>query len=112
MRHFWSQIKTFVFFCERLLLNKFEGADFKYDNSFLKILAQKSPNKAFSVPNLGILLFHEILQLDKFEDDDFEYDNNLFKFEPKNTQTWHFWSHIKGFLVFEPNFATRQIAGH
>ena len=31
-------------------MDKFEGADFKYDNSFLKkILAQKYPNKAFFV---------------------------------------------------------------
>ena len=34
-------------------LDKFKGADFKYDNSFLKSLTQKYPNKAFLVPDLG-----------------------------------------------------------
>ena len=36
MRHFWSQIQAFLFFCKIQQLDKFEGADFKYDNSFLK----------------------------------------------------------------------------
>ena len=37
-------------------LDQFEGADFKYDNSFFKILAQKYPNKTFLVPNLAIFV--------------------------------------------------------
>ena len=37
--------------------NKFEGANFKYDNSFFKILAQKYPDKAILVPNLSIFDF-------------------------------------------------------
>ena len=46
--------------------DKFEDADFKYDNSIFKILAQKYPNKAFFdqkysnkaffVPNLKIFV--------------------------------------------------------
>ena len=36
MRHFWSQIQAFLLFCKIQQLDKFEGADFKYDNSFLK----------------------------------------------------------------------------
>ena len=42
---------------QRLILDKFEGADFKYDDSFLKIPAQKYTNKAFLFPNLGIFVF-------------------------------------------------------
>ena len=34
-----------LFFHESLLLGKFEVADLKDDNSFLKILIQKCPNK-------------------------------------------------------------------
>ena len=42
----------FFFFCEILQLVKFKGADFKYDNSFFQILAQKYLNKAFLVLSL------------------------------------------------------------
>ena len=44
------------FFAKILQIDKFEGADFRYDNSFLKILAQKYQNKAFLVPNLAIFI--------------------------------------------------------
>ena len=58
IRHFWSQIETvWIFFRKILQMDKFESADFKYDNSFLKILAQKHPNKAFLIPDLGIFIF-------------------------------------------------------
>ena len=49
-------------------------------------------------------LFHKILQLDKFEGADFKYDDYMFKSEHQNTQICHFWSQIKGFLFFAPNF--------
>ena len=68
-------------------VDKFESADFKYDNSFFKILAKKYPNKAF-------LFFPEILQLDKFEVADFKYDSIVFKYQSKNTEIRHFWSQI------------------
>ena len=71
-----------------LQLEKFEGADFKYDNSIFKILAQKYPNKTFSVKNIQIrhfwsqtlafLLLHEHFQINKFEGADFKYDNSFF----------------------------------
>ena len=34
--HFWSQIQAFLFLRNILQLDKFEYADLKYDNSFLK----------------------------------------------------------------------------
>ena len=48
-RHFFSS--------QNLAIRKIESVDFKYDNSFFKILAQKYPNKAFLFPNLGIIVF-------------------------------------------------------
>ena len=45
-----------MFFLETLEFDCFEGADFKYDNSFFKILAQKYPNKVFLVQNLSIFV--------------------------------------------------------
>ena len=63
-------------FCEILQLEKFEGADFKYDNNAFQILIQ---NKESLVPNLGIFIFTKILQRDKFEDPDFKDENSFFK---------------------------------
>ena len=39
------------------MFDKFEGGDFKHDNSFLKTLAQTYLSKAFLVPDLGIFIF-------------------------------------------------------
>ena len=120
IRHFWSQIQVFLFFRKILQLDKFEGADFKYDNSIFKILAQKYPNKAFLVKNTQIrhfwsqiqvfLFFRKISQLDKFEGADFKYDNSIFKilaqkypnkaFLVKNSQIRHFCFQIQAFFFF------------
>ena len=51
IRHFWSQIYAFLFFRENLQIGIFEGADFKSNNSFFLILAQKYPNNGFLVKN-------------------------------------------------------------
>ena len=76
-------------------LDKFEGADLKYDNNFFfQIAAQKYPNKAFLVWNSAIFILYENLQQDKFEDADLKHDNNIFKFQPKNMQIRQFWSQI------------------
>ena len=97
-----------------LQLDKFEAADFKYDNSIFKILAQKYLSKAFLVKNIqrkhflpkifAFLFFHKILQLDRFKGADFKYDNSFSNiiahkypnkaFWVKNTQISHFWSQI------------------
>ena len=99
-----------MFFCKILQLEKFQGADFKYDISIFKILGQKYPNKAFLVSNTkkrhcwwqieAFLFFRETLQFDKFEDGDIRYKNIIFKFQSKNIQIKHFWSPIKHFIFF------------
>ena len=58
---FVPKFRHFCFFAKFLQSDKFENADFKYDNSFFKILAQKYPNKVFLVPNLGIVVFSQKL---------------------------------------------------
>ena len=45
IRHFWFQIKAFLFFHQILQLDKFEGADFKCGNSFLKFQSNKKNSK-------------------------------------------------------------------
>ena len=73
IRHFWSQIQEFWLFREILQIDKFEGADFKYHNSF-KILAHKYQISHFWSEIQAFSLFHDILQLDKFKSCDFKYD--------------------------------------
>ena len=41
---------------ETLHINKFEGGDLKYDNTFFEIPVQKCQNKASLVPNLILFL--------------------------------------------------------
>ena len=38
--------------------DKLEDADFKYEYSIFKILAQRYPNQIFLIPNLGVFVFH------------------------------------------------------
>ena len=50
---------------QKFILDKLEGAAFKYDNSSLKFKPETYPNRVFLVPNLNIFSFlHEILQFD------------------------------------------------
>ena len=81
-----------------LQLEKFEGADFKYDNmTNMTNSSSKIPKNAFLVPNLSIFfsfLFFEILQLVTFKGADFKYDNIFLKFMPKSTRIRHCWSQI------------------
>ena len=44
---FGHKFRCYCLFHESLQFGKFENADFKCENSFLKVLAQKYPNKAF-----------------------------------------------------------------
>ena len=111
MRYFWSQIQAFLYFSKFLQLEKPEGADFKSDNSFFKILAQKYLHEAFLVKNTQVkhvlspkvryfLFFRQILQLDKFEGADFKYDNSFLKLLLKNTQIRHFGPKFRYVLLF------------
>ena len=54
VRHFWSEIEAFVLFSEILQIEKFEGDDFKYGNSFFIIVPKKILNQAFLVKTTGI----------------------------------------------------------
>ena len=110
-----------LFFRKVLQLEKFEGADFKYDNSFSKVPTQKFPRIFIFAPNLarrqirgrwfqiwkcyfhipapkyGNLEFfvslHQTLQLDKLGGVDCKYDNSFQRSSPK-TQIELFWSPV------------------
>ena len=53
----YENMTIWLIFHEIFQICKFEGAGFKYGNSFLKILAQKYPKEAYLVPSLGIFVF-------------------------------------------------------
>ena len=60
--YFSSQILAFLLSREILQIDKFEGADFKYDDTFFQIFAQKHQNKAFLVKNTQIRHFWSQIQ--------------------------------------------------
>ena len=78
VRHFWSQIYVFLFFRKILQLDKFQSADFKYGNSFLKFQPQNTQIRHFWSQILGFLFLHQTLQQDKSKNADFKYDNIFF----------------------------------
>ena len=45
IRRFGSKFRHFFFFFEILQLDKFEGADFKYNNSFSKLQSNKTDSR-------------------------------------------------------------------
>ena len=70
---------TFFFSHEILQLDKFEGADFKYNNTFLKIVPENAQLRDIWSQILAFSLFHKILQLEKFNCPDFKHDNSFLK---------------------------------
>ena len=54
--HFWSQLQAFLFFHEVFQLDKFEVADFKYDNIIFKFQPKKTKMRHFG-PQIQALLF-------------------------------------------------------
>ena len=67
------KLKTFNF-APTFAIRQIQETDFKYHNSFSKLLP-KHPKKPFMVSHLRKKFFlHKTLQLDKFEGFDFKYD--------------------------------------
>ena len=82
-------------------IGKFDGADFKYDNS----LAPKYPNKTLLVANLGIFIISQHFEIRQIEGLAILNMKIVFlkivvqkypkkAFLVKNTQIRHFWSQI------------------
>ena len=91
MAHFDQILRAFIF--PRILqIYKFEGADFKYGNSFLKFQPKNTKIKHFWSRIQLFSFLCENLQIGKFEGADFKYDNSVLKFQHKHTQIRHFWS--------------------
>ena len=70
-----------MFFHETLQLDRFEGADFKYDNIFVKFYPKNTKIRLLCSRVKVILFSRELFEFKKFEGADFKYDNSLY---PKN----------------------------
>ena len=81
-----------IFETEISQLHKFEGADFKYGNSFFKIPTQNDQNMAFFVHTFRHFFFCQNLPLGKFERAHLNYENLRI-------------------LTFSRNFALRECRG-
>ena len=75
---------------KRLIFDKFEGADFKYDNSFLKFQPKNTQIRHFWSQIQAFSLFHDILQLDKLKGADFKSHNSFFKILAQKYQNMAF----------------------
>ena len=77
-------------------LDKFEGADFEYDNIIFNYQPANTHIRNFWSQIWGFLYLHQTSQQNKFEDAVFKYGNIILKFQPQNTQTF-FGHKFKGF---------------
>ena len=89
------------------------GADFKYDNSYFRILAQKYPSKAFFPSILDIFgFFRKILHADRIAGADFKFEKSFLKFQTKKYPNMAFvFVPNSGIFIFSRNFAVKQIRG-
>ena len=74
---FTSKIEAILFFHETLQLDRFEGADFKYDNIFVKFYPKNTKIRLLCSRIKVILFSRELFEFKKFEGADFKYDNSL-----------------------------------
>ena len=88
----WSLSQVFSFFHEILESDKFQGADFKYDNIIFKFQPKNTRITHFWSHIFGLSFIHQTLLQDKFKDTDFKYDYILFNFQTKNIQIRRLWS--------------------
>ena len=76
---FGPKFRDFLCFRKSLQLEKFEGADFKYDNGFLKFKVKNTQIRPFWCLIKKFLFFRKILRIDKFDGADLKFDNSFFK---------------------------------
>ena len=82
-----SKIPKWVTLCPNLDIfvssQKFDGADYKYDNSFLKMEPKNIQIRHFWSQIKIFMFFRKILQVDKFKNADFKFDNSFWNSSSK-----------------------------
>ena len=99
----------FVFFFHKIFqIDKLEGVDFKYDNIFFKILAQKYSNETFLVPNIFIFFFWRFFAIRKIRGCSFQIYKKHSQIRAPNQA---FLVPSLRIFVFAPKFVIRHIRG-
>ena len=83
IRHNWWQIYVLLFLFNFLQFDKFEGADFKHEDSYLKVYQKEIQITHFWSQIYAVLYFWKISQFQKFEGADLKYGNNYFQSLPE-----------------------------
>ena len=79
-----AQIQEFLFFHKTLHFDKFEGADFKYDNDFSNLQTKTTQIRHFWFQVSRLVVYHTVLLNDIFKSADVKCDNSSSKFKPAN----------------------------
>ena len=103
------KFRHFCFFRKTLELEKFQGADFKYDNSFSNFYPENTEIRHFWGRIETKKFFRKILHFIKFDVSYFKSHNSFSKFEPKGTPNKALLIPGLGIFVSSPNFTKRQI---
>lgn len=89
-RHSWSQIYRFWFLRVILHFDKFQGANFKYENSSLKLVPKSRKIRQF-VSQIWNFVLQKFCRLHKFKRTDFKYVNSFLRFWSNNALlVWNF----------------------
>ena len=109
---FWAQIQAFLLFHDILQLDKFQGADFKYDNILFTFQPKNTQLKHF-LAQISVFLgfLCKILQLNKLEGADFKYDNIALTLRPKNIQISIFGPKFRHCCFFEKYLQLNEFEG-
>ena len=112
IRHNWWQIYVLLFLFNFLQFDKFEGADFKHEDSYLKFYQKNIQITHFWFQIYAVLSFWKILQFQKFEGADLKYGNNYFQSLPEKYPNKAFLvANLGIFFFFSEKFRIRQIWG-
>ena len=110
IRRFWSQIQPFSLFHKILQSGQSEGADFKYDNSFLKCQLKNAQISIFS-PKFKqfCFFFAKFLNQPNLRELISNMTKFFLKFIPKSTQIRYFLVQNLDIFIFSRKFVIREM---
>ena len=108
--HFWSKIPKFGIFLSQILaflflhkilqLDKLEGIDFKYNNSFLKFCRKNTQTGTFGPKFRHYCFFVKFCKQTNLRVMISNVTIAFLILQPQNTKLWHLWCQIQAFELF------------
>ena len=98
--NFLSQILTFLFLRKILQLDKFEGIDFKCNNSFLKFCRKNTQTGIFG-PKFRHCFFVKFYKQTNLRVMISNVTIAFLILQPQNAKLWHLWCQIQAFGLFQ-----------